>query len=162
MTISFILNGEDVSLNARSYERLADVLRQRFGLLGVKADCRRGVCGKCLVLLDGRLAPSCILPVFRVRGHEVITIEGFFQTDEFGDIKEGFAEAGLETCGFCETGKILVTAALLERRARPAPAEILEAMASVPCRCTDPEAIIKAVQAAADRRARRLYHRAGQ
>ena len=78
------------------------------------------------------------------------------------DIKEGFAEAGLDTCGFCETGKILVTAALLERRARPAPAEILDAMASVPCRCTDPEAIVKAVQAAADRRARRLYHRAGQ
>ena len=45
MTISFILNGEDVSLNAKSYERLADVLRTRFGLLGVKADCRRGVCG---------------------------------------------------------------------------------------------------------------------
>lgn len=75
MTISFILNGEDVSLNARSYERLSDVLRGRFGLLGVRSDCRRGVCGKCLVFLDGRIAPSCLLPVFRVRGHEVITID---------------------------------------------------------------------------------------
>lgn len=162
MTVSFILNGDDVSLNARSYERLADVLRQRFGLLGVKADCRRGSCGKCLVFLDGRIAPSCLLPVFRVRGHEVITIEGFSQTDEYLDIRGGFDEAGLETCGFCETAKILAAAALLERRARPTAEEILEAMASVPCRCTDPEAMVRAVQAAADRRARRLYRRAGQ
>lgn len=162
MTISFILNGEDVSLNARSYERLADVLRERYRLLGVKADCRRGVCGKCLILLDGRLAPSCLLPVFRVRGREVVTIEGFSQTDEYGDIIGGFAEAELESCGFCDTGKILAAAALLERRARPTPKEILEEMASVPCRCTDPEALVRAVQAAADHRARRLYHRVGQ
>jgi carbon-monoxide dehydrogenase small subunit len=162
MTVSFILNGEDVSVNARSYERLADTLRERFGLLGLKADCRRGVCGKCLVLLDGRLAPSCLLPVFRVRGHEVITIEGFTQTDEFGDINEGFREAAIELCGFCDSGKILATAALLERKARPTAKEILEEMASVPCRCTDPDAMVRAVQAAAEFRARRLYRRASQ
>jgi carbon-monoxide dehydrogenase small subunit len=162
LTISFILNGEDVSFNARSYERLGDVLRARFGLLGVRSDCRRGVCGKCLVLLDGRLAPSCLLPVFRVRGREVITIEGFSQTDEYADIRQGFAEAGLETCGFCESGKILATAALLEKQARPSEEEILEEMAVVPCRCTDPEAMVKAVQAAAELRARRQYHRARQ
>ncbi len=162
MTISFILNGEDVSLNARSYDRLADALREHFGLLGVKADCRRGVCGKCLILLDGRLAPSCLLPVFRVRGREVITIEGFSQTDEFADIMKGFAEAGLETCGFCDSGKILATAALLERQARPSAREILEEMASVPCRCTDPETMVKGVQAAAELKARRHYRRASQ
>jgi len=162
MTISFILNGEDVSLNARSYERLADVLRDRYRLLGVKADCRRGVCGKCLVLLDSRLVPSCLLPVFRVKGREVVTIEGFSQTDEYQDIRSGFSEAGLESCGFCDTGKILAAAALLDRRARPSPGEILEEMASVPCRCTDPDALVRGVQAAAEHRARRLYRRVGQ
>jgi carbon-monoxide dehydrogenase small subunit len=162
MTISFILNGEDVSLNARSYERLSDVIRGRFGLTGMKSDCRRGTCGKCLVLLDGRLAPSCLLPVFRVRGREVVTIEGFAQTDEYADIAKGFAEAKLETCGFCEAGKILATAALLERRARPSPAEILEEMSAVPCRCTDPDALVRGVQAAAEFRARRQYRRVGQ
>lgn len=162
MTISFILNGEDVSLNARSYERLADALRERFGLLGVKADCRRGTCGKCLVLLDGRLAPSCLLPVFRVRGREVVTIEGFSQTDEFADVTRGFKEAGVETCGFCDSGKILAAASLLDRLARPSPAEILEEMASVPCRCTDPDALVRGVHAAAELKAKRHYRRAGQ
>jgi aerobic carbon-monoxide dehydrogenase small subunit len=162
MTISFILNGEDVSLNARSYERLSDVIRSRFGLTGMKSDCRRGNCGKCLILLDGRLAPSCLLPVFRVRGREVVTIEGFSQTDEYQDIAKGFSEAHLETCGFCEAGKMLAAAALLERRARPTPEEILEEMSSVPCRCTDPDTLVRGVLAAADLRARRLYRRASQ
>jgi carbon-monoxide dehydrogenase small subunit len=162
MTIAFILNGEDVSVNAHSYDRLADVLRASFSLLGVKADCRRGACGKCLVLLDGRLAPSCLLPVFKVRDREVVTIEGFSQTDEYADIMDGFAEAGLETCGFCDSGKILVAASLLERYTRPAARDILAEMASVPCRCTDPESIVKAVQAAAELKARRHYRRAGQ
>lgn len=162
MTISFILNGEDVSVGIRSGDRLADVLRGHFGLLGVAVDCRRGVCGRCLVFLDGALVPSCLVPAFRARGKEVITIEGFAQTEDYADLVEGFKEAGVETCGFCETGKLLAAAALLERHSRPNGEEVLAAMASVSCRCTDPEALVKGVQAAAELRARRLYHRARQ
>jgi carbon-monoxide dehydrogenase small subunit len=102
------------------------------------------------------------VPAFSVRGKEVVTIEGFTQTEDFRDISEGFKAAGVETCGFCEAPKIMIAAALLERRPRPTPREILEHMSSAPCRCTDPEAIVKAVQAVAELRVRRLYHRAGQ
>jgi carbon-monoxide dehydrogenase small subunit len=162
MTVSFILNGEDVSAQARSVDRLSDLLRDAFKLLGVRSDCRCGRCGRCLIFLDGRLVPSCIVPAFSVRGKEVVTIEGFTQTEEFRDISEGFKAAGVETCGFCEAPKIMIAAALLERRPRPTSREILEHMSSAPCRCTDPEAIVKAVQAVAELRVRRLYHRAGQ
>jgi aerobic carbon-monoxide dehydrogenase small subunit len=162
MTVSFILNGEDVSAKARSVDRLSDLLRDAFGLLGVRSDCRCGRCGRCFIFLAGRLVPSCIVPAFNVRGKEVVTIEGFAQTEDYRDITEGFKAAGVETCGFCESAKIMATASLLERRPRPAPAEILEHMSSAPCRCTDPEAIVKAVQAAAELRARRLYRRASQ
>ncbi len=162
MTFSFILNGEDVLVKARSADRLVDLLRERFGLLGPLADCRHGACGKCLILLDGRLAPSCMLPAFKVRGREVITLEGFSQTDEYADIKGGFEEAGLELCGFCDNGRILAVAALLERNARPSRDEILGELSAVPCRCADPETLTQAVAAAAERRARRLYHRARQ
>jgi len=162
MTLSFILNGEDVSIRVRTVDRLSDVLRGGFGLLGVQSDCRSGRCGRCLVFLDGRLVPSCLVPAFRARGSEVVTIEGFALTDEYQDIVEGFEAAGVETCGFCEAGKIMATAALLERHSRPGAGEILEQLSSAPCRCTDPESLVRAVQAAADRRARRLYRRAGQ
>jgi carbon-monoxide dehydrogenase small subunit len=162
VTLTFILNGEDVSVRARTVDRLSDILRGHFGLLGVQSDCRCGRCGRCLVFLDGRLVPSCIVPAFRARGREVVTLEGFALTDEYRDIAEGFASAGVETCGFCEAGKIMAAAALLERRSRPAREEILEQLSSAPCRCTDPESLVKAVQGAAEARARRLYRRAGQ
>jgi len=162
MTLSFILNGEDVSAKARSVDRLSDVLHDQFGLLGVQSDCRSGRCGRCLVFLDGRLAPSCLLPAFKARGREIITIEGFSQTEDYRDIEEGFKEAGVETCGFCEGPKIMAAAALLERRPRPTNSEILEFMSAAPCRCTDPEALIRAVRSSAELKARRRYRRAGQ
>lgn len=162
MTVSFILNGEDVSARARTVDRLSDLLRERFGLLGVQSDCRAGRCGRCLVFLDGRLVPSCLVPAFKVRSSEVVTIEGFALTDEYQDILAGFAEAGTESCGFCLSGKIMAAAALLERRSRPTRDEILEELSSTPCRCSDPESLVKAIQASAEHRARRLYHRVGQ
>jgi len=160
MTISFILNGEDVSAKTRSVDRLSDILRETFGLLGVRSDCRCGRCGRCLVFLDGRLVPSCIVPAFEARGREIITIEGYAQTEDYIDITEGFKDAGVVTCGFCDASKIMATAALLERTPRPSPEQILDQLSSAPCRCTDPEAIVKAVQAVAERRSKRLYHHA--
>jgi aerobic carbon-monoxide dehydrogenase small subunit len=162
VTISFILNGEDVSAKARSVDRLSDLLRISFGLIGVRSDCRCGRCGRCLVFLDGRLVPSCIVPAFAARGREVVTFEGFSQTEDYIDIAAGFLDAGVSTCGFCEGPKIMAAAALLERSPRPLPREILEHMSSAPCRCTDPDALVRAVQSIAERRARRLYRRAGQ
>jgi aerobic carbon-monoxide dehydrogenase small subunit len=162
VTISFILNGEDVSANARSVDRLSDLLRDTFGLLGLHSDCRCGRCGRCLVYLDGRLVPSCIVPAFSVRGKEIVTIEGFAQTEEYRDVVEGFKAAGVESCGFCEAPKIMAMADLLDRKPRPTPSEVLAHMSAVPCRCTDPEAIVQAAQAVVERRSRRVYRRAGQ
>ncbi len=162
MTVTFILNGEDVSAQARSVDRLSDLLRDSFGLLGLRSDCRCGRCGRCLLFLDGRLVPSCLVPAFKVRGREVVTLEGFVQTEDYRDVAEGFKSAGVEGCGFCEGPKILAAAALLERSPRPSRQEILEHMSSAPCRCTDPEALVRGVQAVAEIRARRLYRRAGQ
>ena len=159
MTLSFILNGEDVSASIRSGDRLVDVLRETFHLLAAKADCRKGTCGKCLVLVNGRLVPSCMVPAFRVRGKEIVTSEGVMQTNEYGDIRKGIEETGLETCGFCDSGIILAIAALLETKPRPTRAEMLENLSVVQCRCTDPEATLRAVEAASEARSRRLYHR---
>jgi carbon-monoxide dehydrogenase small subunit len=161
MTISFILNGEDVSAKVRSGDRLSDILRERFRLLGVHSDCRCGRCGRCLIFLDGALVNSCLIPAFQALGREIVTIEGFSQTDEYRDILEGFKSVELESCGFCDNAKTLATADLLERAPRPTPAAIREALSSAPCRCTDPERLVRAVVAAAELRARRLYHRAG-
>lgn len=160
MTVSFILNGIDVSAQVRTIDRLVDILRARFGLAGTRVDCRRGTCGACLVFLDGRLAPSCLVPAFAAAGREIVTIEGFRATGEYTEIAEAFEEAGVEDCGFCRNGRIMAAAALLERNSRPEARDIAKGMSAVRCRCTDHAQVERAVLAAADRRSRRIYHRA--
>jgi carbon-monoxide dehydrogenase small subunit len=159
VTLGFILNGEDVVAKADAERRLVDILRNNFKLLGAREGCLSGVCGSCSVIFNNRVVPSCLIPAFRIRGSEIITIEGFSQTDEYQDIQEGFSRAGVETCGFCDAGKILSVETLLERNLRPSREEILAGFQGVKCRCTEPDSLIEGVLAAWDIRQRRLYGR---
>jgi carbon-monoxide dehydrogenase small subunit len=159
MTLGFILNGEDVVVKADAERRLVDILRNNFKLMGVREGCLSGICGSCSVIFNNRVVPSCLIPAFRIRGSEIITIEGFSQTDEYQDIREGFSRAGVETCGFCDTGKILAVETLIERNLRPTREEILAGFQGVKCRCTEPDSLIEGVLTTCDIRQRRLYGR---
>lgn len=159
MTIGFILNGEDVVVRTDAEKRLVDILRNTFGLLGTRAGCFTGNCGACSVILNGNVVQSCLIPALKIRNGEVITIEGFSQTDEYEDIVRGFSEAKVHNCGFCNTGKILAAEALLGRNPRPAAEEILHAFSGIKCRCTDPEELVRGVLAVSECRRRRLYGR---
>jgi carbon-monoxide dehydrogenase small subunit len=159
MTIAFILNGEDVVIRTEADRRLIDILRGTFQLLGAKTGCLTGNCGACSIIFNGKVTQACLIPAFRVRGSEIITIEGFSQTDEYQDIVMGFSRAGVENCGYCDTGKILITEALLGRNSRPNRESILRTFNGIKCRCTDPETLVEGVLAVADIRQRRLYGR---
>jgi aerobic carbon-monoxide dehydrogenase small subunit len=159
MTISFILNGEDVVIRSDANVRLVDILRINFGLLETKAGCLTGKCGFCAVIFNGSVSHACMVPAFRLRGSEIITIEGFSQTDEYHDIMAGFAGAQLESCGYCTTSKILNAGALLERIKRPSRQEILQAFSGIKCRCTDPEKLVEGIERTVELRQRRLYGR---
>jgi aerobic carbon-monoxide dehydrogenase small subunit len=159
MTIGFILNGEDVVIQCEAGRRLINILRINFGLLGAKTGCLSGKCGFCAVIFNGLVSHACLIPAFRLRGSEVITIEGFSQTDEYNDIITGFTQAGLEGCGYCNTSKILNATALLDRSKRPSRQEILDAFSGIKCRCTDAEKLIEGIENAAEIRQRRLYGR---
>jgi carbon-monoxide dehydrogenase small subunit len=159
MTMGFILNGEDVVVQTTVDKRLLDILRDTFKLFGTKSGCRNGRCGSCSIIFNGKVVPSCMIPVFQVRGGEVITIEGFSQTDEYQDIITAFSRAGVETCGYCTSAKILSTEALLEQNPQPSPNEALGAFDGVICRCTEPESLAQGVLIAADIRQRRRYGR---
>jgi len=159
MTIGFILNGEDVVIRSEANVRLIDILRVNFGLLGAKTGCLTGKCGFCAVIFNGRVSHACLIPAFMLRGSEIITIEGFSLTYEYQDIITGFAQAGLETCGYCTASKILNAGALLDRIKRPSPGEILHAFNGIKCRCTDPEKLIEGIEKTVELRQRRLYGR---
>ncbi|MBN2876005.1 MAG: 2Fe-2S iron-sulfur cluster binding domain-containing protein [Spirochaetales bacterium] len=152
MTIDFILNGEDVSVKAEPMDRLSELLRDRFGLSSVMNDCMEGSCGKCVVLLDGKLVNSCLVPAFKVRGREVISYEGFKSTDTHSTVDEAFKSTGVPLCGFCDAAVYMAAGTLLESAVRPDDDEILETMSSVYCRCALPSAILGAVRTALETR----------
>jgi carbon-monoxide dehydrogenase small subunit len=159
MTVNFILNGEDVVFQGEAGVRLIDILRENFGLFGAKPGCLSGQCGACTVIFNGHVSLACLIPAFKIKGSEIITIEGFSQTSEYQEIITAFADVHLGNCGYCEAGKILCTEALLDRIQTPNPAkeEILMGFSGIKCRCTNIERLIKAVNIIAGIRQRRLY-----
>ncbi|MDR2842569.1 MAG: 2Fe-2S iron-sulfur cluster binding domain-containing protein [Spirochaetaceae bacterium] len=158
MKIDFVLNGEKVSVDREANRRLVDILRNDFNLTGAKHGCFSGQCGVCSVLLNGFVVASCLIPAFRLQDSKIITIEGFAKTEEYNDILQGFESAGVQNCGYCDSGKILVAEKLLSLDELPARAEIITAFNSVHCRCTVTENLISGVFAAADIRRRRLLN----
>ncbi|MCL2130583.1 MAG: 2Fe-2S iron-sulfur cluster-binding protein [Treponema sp.] len=159
MTIGFILNGEDVVVRTEAEHRLVDILRSIFNLLETKSCCNIGNCGSCSIIFNGDVIKSCLVPAFKIRDSEIITIEGFSQTTEYQDIIEGFSRAKTQACAFCKTGKILATEALLGKNQNPLDEEILSAFSGIRCRCTEPESLIRGVKNAAERRRSRIYGR---
>ena len=159
MTIAFILNGEDVTVEVPPNRRLIDILRGNFMLYGAKRGCLSGCCGACAVIFNGSVSSACLIPAFRIRGCEVITIEGFSLTDNYADIVRAFNQSDVENCGFCDTAKILLTETLLTEKELPPRAEILSAFNNIRCRCALGENLADAVIAAADIRRRRRRER---
>lgn len=159
MTIDFILDGADVSCRARATDRLSDVLASEFPKAGVGSDCRAGRCGRCVVLMDGKLVLSCLIPAFRVRGTEIVSPRAYARTEEGEQVAAGFERAGVATCEFCTPQRILIAGLLLEEAAGASDRRILEAMQTVQCRCVEPSALVEGVRAAVELRdARKWTH----
>ncbi len=148
-TIKFTVNGRPVAVQADPQRRLLDVLREELGLTGTKYGCGEGQCGACTVLLDGRRARSCSVPVATVEGKEILTIEGLAKGDALHPVQEAFLAEGAFQCGYCTPGMILSTVALLRETPHPTDGQILDWLDGNLCRCCGYPRILKAVQRAA-------------
>ncbi len=156
MIIPFELNGTMVYLDANPGERLVRILRQRFKLLDSKEGCLSGRCGSCMVQLDGNPVPSCIIPVFEVKHRSVRTIEGFRQTEDFADIRQGFDRARVTMCGFCDAGKILIADSILRLEPKPSDEFSRSMFSGNICRCTSVDDLVEGVRIAGAIRRKRL------
>ena len=75
--MKFTLNGQEVDAqNAAPDTPLLYVLRNDMQLNGPKFGCGLGECGACAVLIDGKVARSCSIPLNVVAGKKVTTLEG--------------------------------------------------------------------------------------
>ncbi|MBU0934785.1 MAG: aldehyde oxidoreductase [Spirochaetes bacterium] len=144
MNIQFILNGEDIQIVAEAGDRLSDILAGRHYSDSVHQHCGYGVCGRCMVLMDGLPVNSCLVPAYEVRNSEVISWEGLIQTPEYQLIEIAWQTHKLELCSFCRPAVSLLMASLMDSSSRPSDAAIEETLSALNCRCTAPERLFAA------------------
>jgi aldehyde oxidoreductase len=147
--ITLTVNGVQKQINAGPDKVLLDFLREDLGLTGTKQSCdRKGQCGACTVIVDGKAVRSCLKKVADLAGANVITVEGLGTPDNPHLIQEAYVLTGAIQCGYCTPGMIMATKALLDQNPNPSLREIKKALARNLCRCTGYRKIIDAVQLA--------------
>ena len=143
------VNAEEYEVPLAGHETLLTVVRERLQLTGTKLGCARGECGACTVLVDDRLAYSCLTLAAGCEGKRVTTVEGLADRGVLHPVQEAFIALDALQCGFCTPGQLIAAAALLARCADPTEEQIRTAMSGNLCRCGTYPKIVRAVQAAA-------------
>ena len=143
-----ILNGTPTVLSGPPLQRLSDGLREDAGLIGTKVGCNAGDCGACTVLLDGAPVNACTVPIGRLDGRDVVTIEGLAGSGDLVALERAFLHYGAAQCGICTPGMLVAAYALLRQNGAPTERDVQNALGGVLCRCTGYRKIIDAVLAA--------------
>jgi len=149
-TITLSINGQNFKLSIDPFESLNYVVRERLGLLGTKRGCETGGCGSCTVIVEGRAIYSCMMYAMQCEGRKITTIEGLQNGPELDQIQISFMDKGGLQCGFCTTGFIMSSKALLEKNPSPSEAQIRDALVGNLCRCTGYKKIFESVKAASE------------
>jgi aldehyde oxidoreductase len=147
--ISLTVNGAEVSVAARHPHLLA-ALREELGITSPKDGCSpQGQCGCCTVMIDGKASISCQMPLTRVAGKSVTTIEGFDQT-EVDRYAQTFAACGALQCGFCTPGIVVRAKAQIDKKGSALTREEMSRhLGGHLCRCTGYVKILDAIEALA-------------
>jgi xanthine dehydrogenase YagT iron-sulfur-binding subunit len=128
---------------------LLQFLRDDLKLTGTKMGCDRAQCGACTVILNGRNVYACTALAVEVSGGDVLTIEGLATGDALHPIQQAFVEHSGFQCGFCTSGQIMTTKALLDRMPNPTEEQARLALSGNLCRCAAYKKILESVMAAA-------------
>src|SRR5258708_17560934 len=133
--LRLIVNGEEHSVPCADSETLLTVLRERLQLTGTKLGCGRGECGACTVLVDGRLAYSCLTLAAGCESTPITTVEGLGSPDPLHPLQQAFIEHDALQCGFCTPAQPLAAGRLMPPTPRPPPPQIPRATSGNPCPC---------------------------
>lgn len=147
--LSLVINGRPTELEVDPNRTLVRLLREDLGLTGTKEGCGRGYCGACSVIVNGKIRPSCILPVTDLEGKQVTSIEGIGTWEKPHPIQLALVEAGAVQCGFCTPGMVVSAKALLDVNPDPSRQEVIRWLSRNLCRCTGYAKIVEGVLNAA-------------
>ncbi len=147
--IRVTINGTEQRIEVEDRWTLNELLRDHMALTGSKIGCNRGECGACTVLLDGEPVYSCSTLAVWADGREIVTVEGLERDGDVSVLQQAFMDHNAPQCGYCTPGQLMTATALLDRNPRPTAEETREAMVGNLCRCSNYNAIVEAVLAAA-------------
>ncbi len=141
------INGSQHSVDVEADTPLLWVLRDEVALTGTKFGCGLGLCGACTVLLNGKAVRSCVVPVSAVGEQPIVTIEGLSK-DKSHPVQQAWIAENVPQCGYCQSGMILATVALLNNKPHPTDADIDLAVTNL-WRCGTYNRVRKAIHRAA-------------
>ena len=150
MPIVLDVNGRRCEVGADPETPLMYVLRNDLKLKGARYGCGIGVCGACMVIVDGKAVQSCDVPVSAVAGKHITTIEGIRAGDRLHPLQDAFVSEQAAQCGYCIPGMIMSAKALLDARPKASESEVRQALDANLCRCGSHLRILRAIRAAMD------------
>jgi nicotinate dehydrogenase subunit A len=138
------VNGQAQVVSGEPETTLLHVLRHQLGLVGSRFGCGMGLCGACFVLVDGRPAPSCDIPLWSAAGKAVTTVEGL-GGGGLHAVQQAFLDEQAAQCGYCISGILVSAAALLAEEPRPSREAAAAALDRHLCRCGVQNRVLNAV-----------------
>jgi isoquinoline 1-oxidoreductase subunit alpha len=146
------VNGKTLEVAADEATPLLWVLREQAGLTGTKYGCGVGQCGACTVHINGEAQRSCTIVLAAVQPTDkIVTIEGL-SPDSSHPVQKAWAELDVPQCGYCQSGMIMASAALLAKTPNPTDAQIDSEITNI-CRCGTYRRVRKGIHLAAGNKA---------
>ena len=148
--VTLVVNQVRRTLTVSLQASLLGVLRNDLELNSPKYGCGLGECGACTVLVDGVAARACVIPATGVAGREITTLEGLGSLAALHPVQQAFIDEQAAQCGYCLSGMIMMTVALLARKPDATEDEIRRELSGNLCRCGTHLEIVNAVLRAAE------------
>jgi len=146
--VTLKVNGQDHVYDGDTAVPLLWVIRDELGLTGTKFGCGIAQCGACTVHIDGVAMRSCSVPIGRLDGANITTIEGL-APDSKHPVQQAWLAEDVPQCGWCQSGQIMAVAAFLKQNPKPTDADIDANITNI-CRCGTYERLRRAIHRAAD------------
>jgi carbon-monoxide dehydrogenase small subunit len=146
MSITLIVNKQEYELYLNPKTLLVEAIRDHIGLTGTKRGCETVSCGACTVMVNDMAVKSCSILAVQCDGMNITTSEGLETDGKLAPIQQGFLHQGSYQCGFCTSGMLMATSALLRENPKPTKDEIKESIEGNICRCTGYNSIVRAVE----------------
>ena len=115
---TFVLNGEQVTVDVADDVRLLWVLRDLLGVTGPKYGCGLNVCKACTSHINGKAFNPCSVPVSAIGAtDQITTIEGLPATvgKDLHPMQEAWLAQDVAQCGYCQPGQIMAAVALVNK-----------------------------------------------